>query len=335
MNILLDVMGGDKGPAETVRGALLALEDSRECHLTLVGDEAAIRAALAENGAGDGIPERMTVIHAEQTLTMEDDPMSVIQSKKHSSMTRTLRMLAAGEGDAAVSTGNTGALFTGASVLVRNGAGIRRAAIATVLPFREPLLLLDSGANVTVTPEDLLQFAQMGSVYASRILGVEHPRIGLANNGAESHKGTPVTVEAHRLLSEQKGLSFVGNIEGKDIPFSRCDVLVTDGFTGNLILKLTEGISVFFLSHLHELFQTHPDAHAQMRDGLQDAKRRYTSSTYGGAPFLGIRKPVIKAHGSSDAEAVRNAIAQAVSCVETGIAEEIVRAVSEGAETAL
>ena len=270
--------------------------------------------------------ERLSVVHADQTVTMEDDPLSVVQGKKHSSMTRALWMLGKGEGDAVVSAGNTGALFTGASVLVRNGDGIRRAAIATVLPFQKPLLLLDAGANVSVTPEDLLQFAFMGSVYANRILGVENPRIGLANNGTEPHKGTAVTAEAYRLLSEQDRLCFAGNIEGKDIPFSRCDVLITDGFTGNLILKLTEGLSAFFLTYLKDLFSAPEGGSPGNSAHLQEAKRRYSASTYGGAPFLGIRAPVIKAHGSSDAPAIRNAIRQAVLCVETGIAREIVRA---------
>lgn len=247
MKIILDAMSGDNAPLEIVRGAKMALDTLDDSlHIVLTGNEPVIREALCGCGGEHYLSEgRISILHTEVVLTMEDDPFDVVRKKKDSSMSVALRALADGEGDVLVCAGNTGALFTGATMLVRTVKGIRRAAIATVLPFDRPCLLLDSGANVNVTSEYLEQFAMMGAVYMEKIFGLEEAEVGLINNGAETHKGTPVYVETHERLKNNSAIRFVGNIEGKDVPKGKCDVLVADGFTGNVVLKLIEGTGLY------------------------------------------------------------------------------------------
>ena len=324
MKIIIDAMGGDNAPSEPVLGAVLAVREFG-CEIILVGDEAAIRRELVTAGGERLVGTSITVVHAPQVLTMEDDPFDVIRKKRNSSMTLALRKLAAGEGDALVSAGNTGALFTGATAIVRAYRGVRRAAIATVLPFERPLLLLDSGANATVTAEHLEQFAHMGAVYMRGVMGIHAPQVGLLNNGTEEHKGTPVYAECYGLL-KKSDLDFVGNIEGKDIPKGKCDVLVADGFTGNVTLKLIEGMTRFLMKKVKGLFFANMATKMSailFKKQFDDMKREFDTSEYGGAPFLGIQKPVIKAHGSSDARAIKNAVRQSIAYLESGISEEI------------
>lgn len=241
-------------------------------------------------------------------------------------MSVALRALADGEGDVLVCAGNTGALFTGATMLVRTVKGIRRAAIATVLPFDRPCLLLDSGANVNVTSEYLEQFAMMGAVYMEKIFGLEEAEVGLINNGAETHKGTPVYVETHERLKNNSAIRFVGNIEGKDVPKGKCDVLVADGFTGNVVLKLIEGTGLYFMKRLKKMFYASPITKLSaliLKKEITKMKNDFDSGEYGGAPFLGISKPVIKAHGSADAKEIKNACRQAIAYVSSGLTEQI------------
>ena len=333
MKIIIDVMSGDNAPLELLKGAILGKE---ECHVTIavVGDRDIIEKTAAENGLSlDGLE----IVHADSVITMEDAPLSVIRDKSDSSMSVGLKMLEKGEGDAFVSAGNTGALLAGATLLVRRIRGIRRAAIATVLPYPTSVLLMDAGANLTVSADNLEQFAYMGSYYMEKVHGVRAPRIGLVNNGTEPQKGLPLQVETYERLSKNEDLNFVGNIEGKEIPFSPCDVLLCDGFTGNIILKYTEGMGKFLLKTLKGLFMqnvTSRVAALTMRGQLKDMKRQFDASTYGGAPILGISKPVIKAHGSSDAKAVKNAVLQTVSFLTTGINQEIAKMAAELEEKA-
>jgi glycerol-3-phosphate acyltransferase PlsX len=242
-------------------------------------------------------------------------------------MATALRMVAGGEGDAVVSAGNTGALFIGATGYVHCAEGVRRAALASVIPMEKPLLLLDCGANAEVTPEFLVQFAHLGSIYMNRVMGMEKPRVGLLNNGAEAHKGTPIYKEAHALLAAEEGICFVGNIEGKDVPFDKCDVLVCDGFAGNILLKTIEGTSKFVMKKFSGIFSgvLGKLAGAMVLSKAKALKKRFDAKEYGGAPFLGLAKPVIKAHGNSDARAVKNAIRQAITYSETGLIEEITK----------
>lgn len=333
MKIIIDVMSGDNAPLELLKGAILGKE---ECHvgIAVVGDRDIIEKTAAENDLSlDGIE----IIHADSVITMEDAPLSVIRDKGDSSMSVGLKMLAEGKGDAFVSAGNTGALLAGATLLVRRIRGIRRAAIATVLPYPTPVLLMDAGANLTVSADNLEQFAYMGSYYMEKVHGVRSPRIGLINNGTEPQKGLPLQVETYERLSKNEDLNFVGNIEGKEIPFSPCDVLLCDGFTGNIVLKYTEGMGKFLLKTLKGLFMqnvTSRVAALTMRGQLKEMKKQFDASTYGGAPILGISKPVIKAHGSSDAKAVKNAVLQTVSFLTTGINHEIAKMAAELEEKA-
>ncbi len=311
MRLILDLMGGDNAPLEILKGAALAVREYPDVELTVIGREAEIR----ELSSKEKIPLwKMTLIDAYDVVTMEDSPRSVVSTKKNSSMAIGLKALADGEGDAFISAGNTGALMTGATMLVGCFFGIKRAAIATVLPMENPVLLIDSGSNVTVTPELLCQFGILGSAYMEKVFGIKNARVGLLNNGTEEHKGTPIIAETHKLLSKNDEINFVGNIEGKQIPFDICDVLVTDGFTGNIVLKTVEGISKFILKKLKSVYSKNPKnmlSAALIKGDITSLKEEFDASGYGGAPFLGISKPVFKAHGSSDATAIKNAIRQA------------------------
>ena len=326
MKIILDAMSGDNAPLEILKGAVSAKEEYPSLELLLVGDPAVLHAVAEENRLSlDDIP----IVASNTVITMEDVPLSVVHAKKDSSMGVGLKLLSLGEGDAFVSAGNTGALLAGASLIVRRLKGVARPGIGAILPLSNPVLLLDSGANITVTEENLEMFALMGSVYMNKIYGIERPRVGQVNNGAEPTKGLPLQIATYERLSNNKDLNFVGNIEGKDIPFDACDVLVTDGFTGNVVLKLAEGMGKMMLSTMKTLFTSNAltmISASLMKTRLADIKHRFDSSEHGGAPLLGIRKPVIKAHGGSDAKAIKNAIRQAASFIEADVSGEIERA---------
>ena len=316
MKIIVDVMGGDNAPAETVKGAVLAAQEL-DAAFVLVGNQEQIQETAAEQGLD---LSQMEIVHADEVITMEDDPMCVTRKKANSSMSVGLKMLAEGQGDAFVSTGNTGALFTGATLIVRKVKGLQRAGIGTVLPFQTPVLLLDTGANVTVTEDILDQFAMMGSAYMRMMYGIEKPRVGLLNNGAEECKGTELQQAAYKLLSQNSDIHFVGNIEGSILPFDTCDVIVTDGFTGNILLKSSEGVLKLMLKKLKGMFKGSLRgalAYLLLKPALKDLKKSFDPAETGGAPILGISKPVIKAHGSSDAKAFKNAIKQAVAYANT------------------
>lgn len=323
MKLILDAMGGDNAPAEIIKGAVSAVREYDDISLVLTGREAEMREIFQREKLS---LDRITLVDCPDVVTMEDSPRSVVSSKKNSSMTAGLKMLASGEGDAFISAGNTGALMTGATVLVHCVDGVKHGAIATVLPMERPLLLIDSGSNVNVTPELLMQFGILGSVYMESVLGVKNPRVGLLSNGTEEHKGTAVTVEAHKLLASAEGINFVGNIEGKQIPFAECDVLVTDGFTGNIVLKTVEGFSKFLLGKLKAMYKKNVVtmlSAAMVKGKFAELKSEFDASEYGGAPFLGIAKPVFKAHGSSDANAVKNAVRQAREYVRNDVGVKI------------
>lgn len=322
MRIIVDAMSGDFAPFEMIRGASLAASEYSDHKIVLVGDENVISDIAIKNDINiSGIE----IIHTTGVITMEDSPLSVVRDKRDSSMSVGLKALANGEADAFVSAGNTGALITGATIIVRRILGINRAAIASILPLSNPVLLMDSGANLTVSSDNICQFAFMGAKYMEKIYGIDRPRIGLLNNGTEYNKGNALQQESYQLLSEC-GLNFVGNVEAKEVPFGVCDVLVTDGFTGNIFLKSIEGMGKFLMGTLKEVLTTNLVTKVStltMKDKIKEMKLRFDSSEHGGAPMLGISKPVIKAHGSSDAKAIKNAVRQAINCVETGITADI------------
>ncbi len=321
MKIIIDAMGGDNAPNEIIRGACAA-RDELSCDIILVGDEALIKDFLKNEELSD---KRIEIVASQDVITMHDSPLS-IREKKNSSMHIGLSLLHEGKGDAFVSAGNTGALHTGATLFVKRINGVRRSAIASLMNFNTPLLLIDSGANITVTEEFLYQFAVMGSVYMKKMFAIENPSVGLLNNGTEESKGTPLYQAAYKLLSESKDINFIGNIEGKDIPYSKCDVIVCDGFTGNIALKTLEGMGLFVMKKIKSTLKssfTTKIAALLSKKKLYKLKSEFDSSEYGGAPLLGVLHPVIKAHGSSDAKAIKNAVRQAITYSQTGIICEI------------
>ena len=316
-----DCMGGDNAPLEILKGVMDAKAELGGDYL-LVGHKEQMETVARENGLDISGFE---ILHAETVITMEDDSMA-FREKKDSSMTMALKALAGGEGDAMVSCGNTGTLFAGATLTVRRIKGVHRAALAATLPFNPPVLLLDCGANVTVQPEFLPQFAAMGSAYMKALYGLDNPRVGLLNNGAEEHKGTPLQTEAHQLLKNCPDINFVGNVEGNRIAFNACDVLVTDGFTGNVCLKTLEGMGKMFSARMKGIFYTSlltKLGALTVKKPFMQFKKDFDAKEHGGSPILGLRKPVIKAHGSSDARAFKSAIRQAMRFAESGATETI------------
>ena len=324
MRIIVDAMSGDNAPLEILRG-VFAADREFSANFILVGDREIIEKTAVDEHYDIS---RFEIVHTDTVITMEDDPICVVRAKKDSSMSTALRLLSEGEGDVVVSAGNTGALFTGASLIVRKIRGVQRAAIGSILPFSPPVMLLDSGANLVVTEENLMQFAIMGSTYMRNYYNVENPRVGLLNNGSEDCKGTELRVSAYKVLSECDRINFIGNVEGNQVQFGACDVLVTDGFCGNIFLKCVEGMGKMVMGELKNLFKASPVSMmsaVMVKSKLRDIKHRYDPTEYGGAPILGISKPVIKAHGSSNAKAFKSAIKQAIACVDTGITYDIAR----------
>ena len=321
MKIIVDVMGGDNAPLELVKGACRAYEETG-VDLLLVGNKEEIEGVAEQENLDIS---HFEILDAKETVEMTDDPLMVVRKKTESSMIKGLYALAHGEGDAFVSTGNTGALFTSATLVVRRIKGVKRAGIGTVLPLKNPVLLLDSGANVVVEPEYLETFAVMGSIYMKSIFGIENPRVGLLNNGSEECKGTELQIAAYELLSKNENINFVGNIEGNSLSADTCDVIVTDGFTGNILIKTIEGMGKLLLGSLKDVFMANAKTKISallVKKQLGAMKKKFDSSEYGGAPFLGLRKPVIKAHGNSKAKAFASAIKQAISFAEVGLAEK-------------
>lgn len=316
-------MGGDNAPAEVVKGALMA-RDALGTDIVLVGREAEVKACLRER------KNDVEVINADEVITMEDDPSTATRRKKNSSMAIALQMLADGEGDAVVSAGSTGALLTGATLIVKRIKGIRRAALAPVLPAGEHgVMLIDCGANVECTAEYLLQFALMGSCYARLIMGCSKPRVGLLNNGTEDTKGGELQHAAFELLSQaadEGKINFIGNVEGTTVFSGDVDVVVTDGFTGNVLLKTTEGVIKFMMKSLKGVFYKNTPnklAAAVLKKDLSAMKKSMDVKEVGGTALVGISKPVIKAHGSSDAACIFSAVRQALEFAQSGAIEQI------------
>lgn len=334
MRIIVDVMGGDNAPRETTLGAFAAAREfDASVEYTLVGDENAIREIAAEQGVD---LSRFEIVPTTEVITMEDDPVCVMRAKKESSMSTGLRMLAEGKGDAFVSTGNTGALFTGAMLIVRKIKGLQRAGIATILPLANPVLLLDTGANVEVTEQNLEQFARMGSAYMKTLYGLDNPRVGLLNNGSEECKGTPLYVAAHARLAACEDINFVGNVEGNTLMKDACDVLVCDGFTGNILVKTIEGMGKLLMGNLKGVFLNSglkgKLSALMVKKDIGSMKKRFDANEIGGAPILGISKPVLKAHGSSNAKAFKNAIRQAIAYASSSTIADITAAMARPAE---
>ena len=328
MKIIVDAMGGDNAPLEIVKGAL-AGQKHWGVDIALTGDESAIRDALAQCGQGE-LPQGVEIVPTSQTVDMCDDPATVFRRKKDTSMGVGLTMLREGKADALVSAGSTGALLTGATLITKRIHGIRRAAMAPVIPTTTgQAVLIDCGANAECTPEYLVQFAYLGNFYAQRVLGVAKPRVGLLNIGTEDSKGTDLqkqTLALMRQADARGDLHFIGNIEAKEAIKGGCDVIVTDGFSGNILLKSMEGVGSFAGTALKKMFKKNlltKLAALAVMSGLNEFKGRLDPNKVGGTAFIGISKPVIKAHGSSNAEAIENAVGQAAAFARSGLIKKI------------
>ena len=329
MKIILDAMGGDHAPEAPVLGAIQAAEKFGS-RITLVGRGEEILNVLRKNNIAN-LPEGLEIANADEVVDMHDDPAQVIRKKKDSSMVVGLRMLAQEQGDAFVSAGSTGALLSGATLIVKRVKGVRRAAMGPAMPNKAggKTVILDCGANAECTPEFLLQFGLMGALHAKKSLGIENPRVGLLNIGTEDSKGTPLQKEAYALLqaaAERGILNFVGNVEARDVPLGAVDVVVCDGFSGNVLLKSIEGTAMFMGSLMKRMFKKNiltMIGYLFSKSGVKDLVKMLDYREIGGTQFLGICKPVIKAHGSSDALAFCNAIRQAEAAVSSNVADEL------------
>ena len=330
MRIILDAMGGDNAPLAPVMGAMQAAKDFG-AQITLVGRGEEILEAMRKQGIND-LPEGIEIANADEVVDMHDDPANVIRKKKNSSMVIGLRMLSEGQGDAFVSAGSTGALLSGATLIVKRVKGIRRASMGPVMPNKAGgrTVMVDCGANAECTPEFLLQFGLVGSLYAKKYLGVPNPKVGLLNIGTEDTKGTPLQKEAYALLTDAKDkglINFVGNVEARDVPLGAVDVIVCDGFSGNVLLKSIEGTAMFMGSLMkNKIFKRNffsKIGYLFCKPGVDEVMKMLDYRQIGGTQFLGIKKPVIKAHGSSDALAFRNAVKQAIDAANSDISEEL------------
>lgn len=329
MKIVLDGMGGDNAPFEIVKGAVEASKET-EYQICIVGKEDQIKAEL-ENYKYD--PEKIKVVHAEEVITNEDSPVKAIKRKKESSMVKGLTMVKEGEGDLFVSAGNTGALVVGSRMILGRINGIDRPALASIYPVlgEKACLLVDAGASSEAKPHNLLEYGTMGSIYVEKVLGRPQPKVGLVNLGVEEGKGTTVTKAAFKQLS-QAPINFIGNVEAREVPAGACDVIVCDGFVGNVILKLTEGLAWSILKLLKKKFLDGLKAKIGalfLKDKLGELKNEFDYSEYGGAPILGVEGPVVKMHGSSNAKAVKNTILKGIPYAQEGVVDIIKNAITD------
>ena len=329
MKIILDAMGGDNAPEAPVLGAIEAAK-AFGSQITLVGRGEEILAVMKKHGI-ETLPNGMEIANADDVVDMHDDPANVVRKRKNSSMIVGLKMLSEDQGDAFVSAGSTGALLSGATLVVKRVKGIRRAAMGPAMPNKAggKTVICDCGANAECTPEFLLQFGVVGTLFAKKNLGVENPRVGLLNIGTEDSKGTPLQKEAYALLTkahEQGLLNFIGNVEGREVLLGGVDVVVCDGFSGNVLLKTIEGTAMFMGSLLKRMFKKNifsKIGYLLCKSGMSELLKMMDYREIGGTQFLGIKKPVIKAHGSSDALAFRNAIRQAEEAAKADFSAEL------------
>ncbi|MBQ7800446.1 MAG: phosphate acyltransferase PlsX [Oscillospiraceae bacterium] len=328
MKIIVDAMGGDNAPIEILKGCALSKKE-QDVEFVLTGNKAIIEETIKNEGLDLGNYE---IVDTDIVVSMEDEPTCVIKDKKESSLGKAFTLLRQGAGDAVVSAGSTGAVLVGATMTVGRIRGIKRPALATVLPGDNgPTMLMDCGANVECRPEMLVQFGIMGSIYMNKIQNIDNPRVMLANVGTEDTKGGPLQKEAFELLKKAP-INFCGNIEGRDFLVSIADVIIADGFSGNLILKTCEGVAGMMYGNLKQVFKKNiisKLAAAMVMSGLKVFKKKMDYTEYGGAPLMGIAKPVIKAHGSSNAVAFKNALRQAIEYHNNNVISEIQTSIAQ------
>ncbi len=322
MKIAVDAFGGDNAPLAVIKGAADAKKEFG-VDIVLTGNEEIIKKVAAENAIDIS---GMKIVHTEEIFDMHDQPTDIVRLKKNTSLGLALKTVADGDADAFVSAGSTGAIVAGATFIIKRIKGVKRPALGTVLPSRtRKFMLMDCGANAECRPEMLQQFGIMSSIYLRNVEGIENPEIGLLNIGTEDTKGTPLQIEAYKLLKESS-INFVGNIESREMPAGVCDGIVADGYTGNIALKLYEGVAMNLMKMVKGVFLTNfktKMAYLLAKKPLMGIKKFADYGDVGGAPLLGVKKPVIKAHGGSDARAIKNAIRQAKLCVENDVIGKI------------
>ena len=335
MKMILDGMGGDHAPASVVEGAVLALKEM-EHEIVLVGQEELIKEELKKYKYDE---KRIGIVDAREVITNDEAPVRAVRSKKDSSIVKGINLVKSGEGDIFISAGSTGALLSGGLFILGRIQGIDRPALASIYPIigGRASLLVDAGANSECKPNNLLEFGIMGNIYMEKVIGRENPKVGLVNIGSESKKGSTLTKAAYELL-EQSDMNFIGNVEAREVPKGVCDVIVTDGFNGNVILKLTEGLAWNILQVIKKKFTEGVKAKlgaALLIDKLGGLKQEFDYSSYGGAPILGVKGPIVKMHGSSGANAVKNTILKGIPYVEGNVVGTIQNSVLEIEEITL
>ncbi len=329
MRIILDGMGGDNAPEEIVKGAVEAsklIEDE----IIIVGQEDLIMQELSKHKYDEN---KISIVHASEVIENDDTPVRAVRRKKDSSMVVGINMIKNGEGDLFISAGNTGALMAGSLFNLGRIQGIDRPALGSVYPIlgSEPALLVDAGANSECKPNNLLEFAMMGSIYMDKVIGRTNPKVGLVNLGVEENKGSTLTKAAYELL-DKSHMNFVGNVEAREVPRGACDVIVCDGFVGNVILKLTEGLALNIMELLKSKFTDGMKAKIGamfLLDKIKELKSEFDYTEYGGAPILGVKGPVVKMHGSSNANAVKNTILKGIPFAKENVVGTISEAVFE------
>lgn len=322
MKIIVDAFGGDNAPLEIIKGCAMAIEEY-DIGIILTGNEEIIKKVATENNIS---LDNIKIVNTDIFVSPDDDASVVVKEKKDSSMGLGFQLLAQGKGDAFISAGNSGALVMGSTLVIKRIKGIKRPAFAPVMPKANGcFMLIDGGANNEVRPEMMQQFGIMGSIYMNKVMGIKKPRVGLANVGIEEHKGTQLQHDAYKLL-KQSNLNFIGNVEGRDIPADACEVLVSDGFTGNMILKTYEGVAIELMSKIKSIFKKsikNKIAAAMLMGDLKMLAKEVDYNEYGGAAIMGVNKPVFKAHGSAKAKTMKNAIKLTKQFVEGNVVEEI------------
>lgn len=322
--VAVEAMGGDFAPAEPVKGAVDAVNENSSLYIKLVGKKESIEQELSKYKYDD---KRIEIVDATEVIETDEQPVQAIQKKKDSSLVKAMKLLKEGEADALVSCGNTGALLVGGQVLVGRIKGIERAALAFIMPTRKgPMLIIDAGANVDAKPSNLVQFAKMGYIYMRDIVGIENPRVGILNIGEEEQKGNMLVKETFPLLKECEDINFIGSVESRSIPDGVADVVVSDAFAGNLVLKMYEGASIALVSEIKNSIKSSfvsKIGGLLIKNSIKDMMKKFSIEEYGGAALLGINKMIIKSHGNSKAIEVKNSILQCVSCVQADVVGKI------------
>ena len=330
MRVVLDGMGGDNAPLEIISGAVLAVKENKDLKVIVTGDKEKIDEIL--KGYNEDFSDRIEVVSTSEVVENEDDPISAVRTKKDSSLVKALKLVSEGEGDSFVSAGNTGAVFTGATLIIKRIQGIKRSALAPLIPtLKGNAVLIDSGANAECKSEYYSQFGLMGSVYSTCVFGKENPKVGLINIGVEHHKGTHTVVEAYNLLKENKNINFVGNIEARDVLMGTADVYVSDGWSGNLVIKSIEGTIDALMQVIKGVFKTNlltKLAASVILPHFKKALKKFDAKQTGGAIILGLKAPAVKAHGNSERETIKNAILFADKCAKEQISKKIEKLVN-------